>query len=129
MATLSKNGATSWRARGIVKKDARRTHAGPEVTTAVGPTKKDTKRWCKGKVGREHGFVVAVSHREFFPRLIAYCPECGKEFGCYSGHRWPGDSGPPTWATAEKLKEFEVAKHEYDAKRKREIAARNGRLG
>jgi hypothetical protein len=118
MATLSKNGNASWRARSTVRKNVRQTHAGPEVSSGVATIKKDTRRWCKGKVDREHGFVVAVRRHEFAPELVAYCPECGKEFGVYSGRLWPGDGSPPSWATAEKLKELEIARHEYNAKRK-----------
>lgn len=34
-------------------KDQRHIHDGPEVPAHAG-RKKNTKRWCKGKVGREH---------------------------------------------------------------------------
>ena len=123
MATLSKDGASSWRARGVAKRDARLAPGGTEVAPSP-PAKKDTKRWCRGRQGRAHGFLVAVSRRESFPRLIAYCPECGKEFGSYHRVSWWSGDVPPTWATPEMLKELEVAKQECDAKRKRELEAR-----
>lgn len=53
--------------------------------------KKDTKRWCRGHVGREHqpeivrdksmGFVTSCSGRstDFLPCLhLEQCSECGK---------------------------------------------------
>jgi hypothetical protein len=120
MATLSKDGKTSWHARGVVKRDARATHAGPEESVKATTKPKDTKRWCLGKVGREHGFEVEVSHREMFPRLIAFCRACGKEFGVWTGG-WSGDRTPPTWATPEHLKALEQAKQERDAKRRKDM--------
>lgn len=40
------------------------------------PARKDTKRWCKGKVGREHMPVVAMSHHFLSPL------PSGKEYRC-----------------------------------------------
>ena len=50
-----------------------------------GKSKKDTKRWCKGKVGREHKFEtfpfpigMKLSPNREFNWLIDVCAVCGK---------------------------------------------------
>jgi hypothetical protein len=111
MATLSRDNGSSWKARGVRVRDARHTHNGPDVTGAV--TKgKNTKRWCRGKVGVEHKLVVAVMRRcTLFASLVRYCSECGKEFGSYSRHVW-SRSHRPDWASDDDLKSLERAKQE-----------------
>ena len=42
----------SWHASGILARDAR--HEKTEKQVPGHRAKKDTKRWCRGKVGREH---------------------------------------------------------------------------
>ena len=73
----------------------------PDAVAHKQPGKKDTKRWCKGKVGREHVKEWQVRH-EFYLHDLQYllcincgkvfdyrypCTECG-EFKC-GGHREP----------------------------------------
>lgn len=41
-------------------------------------SRKNTKRWCKGKPGREHAFVWERSHR-FADTNVYRCAACGKE--------------------------------------------------
>jgi len=48
-----KEDSSSHRASGVIARDARHVHNGPEVPRAV-RGKKDRKRWCGGKEGREH---------------------------------------------------------------------------
>lgn len=79
---MSKAAALSWRLGAAEVRDARHVHDGPEVVG--GPSKrKDTKRWCKGKVGREHTVVVRdatdLGKRRFRMQLIRCCATCGKE--------------------------------------------------
>lgn len=39
--------------------------------------KKNTKRWCKGKVGREHYIVKTIWHEHW---TVYACDKCGKIF-------------------------------------------------
>jgi hypothetical protein len=100
MATL-KEDRYSWKARGVIVRDARHTHNGPNVMPGPMPTKrKDTKRWCRGKAGVEHKLVVVVLRRfTLIPSLVRHCSGCGKEFGSYSGV-W---GKPPEWASQDDL--------------------------
>lgn len=107
----------SWKARGVAVRDARHTHDGPEV--AKPSATKDTKRWCKGKVGREHKLVVTLDVKwHGYPRLLRSCTTCGKEFGSYSG--WGKE---PDWVSTENLTAFQRAMHEH--KMAREAARRS----
>lgn len=48
-------------------------------THVQAPAKKDTKSWCKGKVGREHSpKVFAVERYHYVNRLELCCEKCGK---------------------------------------------------
>jgi hypothetical protein len=47
-----KEDSASWHASGLIVRDARHDGSSPEV--APHRSKKDCKRWCRGKVGREH---------------------------------------------------------------------------
>lgn len=84
MATLSEDG-DSWKASGIKRKDFRNTKNGPEVIKPR--SKKNTKRWCRGKVGKEHK-IIHQPHPTYgkFGTHVDRCDECGKELKTY----WPG---------------------------------------
>jgi hypothetical protein len=49
-----KEDTSSWASSGIIKRDA--NHGGPVKTPAKAHKRKNTKRFCKGKVGREHDY-------------------------------------------------------------------------
>jgi hypothetical protein len=101
MATLSKDGTKSWQAHGVVRRDAKHMHAGPE-TSGKGVSK-DKKRYCRGKVGREHFPLVMISIK-YVPTIVKYCVKCSKEFDRYLGH------GPvPDWVPVELLKNLRQA--------------------
>lgn len=79
MARIS-NDDDSWNASSIKHRDARHSHDGPEINTKK--KKKDTKKWCKGKVGREHEYTTVDSKR--FRNTVSMfqvdkCSKCGKE--------------------------------------------------
>lgn len=78
MATLSKDGDDSWHAGGVIRRDFRHTHNGPEVTG--GPRKKSkSKRWCKGKEGREHNFTkIKRDGWSYLYRTTTCCANCSK---------------------------------------------------
>ncbi len=110
MTTL-KQDSSSYRASGVIVRDARHTHNGP--SEPAHRSSKDKRRWCRGKVGVEHKLHVVLSRREWFPRLLHCCLSCGKEFGSYSGIQWgPWPSKPPEWASPEDLVALEAAKQE-----------------
>lgn len=66
---------SSWRAGGIRHRDNRHDHGTSEVPRHRGK-KKDTKKWCKGKVGREHQ-ISTVEKWDWC--LVDKCMVCGKE--------------------------------------------------
>lgn len=101
---------TTYRASGIMVRDARHVHNGPEAPRAV-RGKKDRKRWCGGHIGREHKPVcmdyVAAKHAtaRWFVGSTLYqgwkilaCTECGKELDHYYPWRF-SKNPPPAWVT------------------------------
>lgn len=49
-----------WKARGIAKRDFQHSKDGPEVIEGRPKKKSKSKRWCKGKEGREHRWKYTV---------------------------------------------------------------------
>lgn len=92
---------TTYRASGIRVRDARHVHNGPEVPRPQHARKggKDKKRWCGGKVGREHqkkcvdygttkrpcgsGMTTRPGYEPYAGCKILICTECGKELATY----------------------------------------------
>jgi hypothetical protein len=64
---------SNWAYGGVRRRDERHTHEGQEVPTHN--KKKNTKRWCKGKVGREHKFELV--QQRFW--TLHKCSVCGKQ--------------------------------------------------
>ena len=85
MATLSED-SDSWKASGIRRRDFRSSKEEPETNRHMGDQKKNTKKWCKGKVGREHDIVHQVRQRSYGTLHVDVCQRCQKEFKTY----WPG---------------------------------------
>lgn len=85
---------SDWKKDSVDRRDERAT----KVSDAPTPSgkKKDTRSWCKGKVGREHQ-SKCVSFKEIKGwgqdkyRLLI-CTECGKDLEIYYGR---GDK--PSW--------------------------------
>lgn len=84
--TIGRNISTkdpdSWKARSIAKRDAKHIHDGPEVPKPPRNKRKDTKKWCRGKVGVGHKYEtvswpVHASYTSAY--VIDKCSECGKE--------------------------------------------------
>lgn len=75
----------SWHASGVIARDKRATKS-PQDERPVGRArKKDTRRWCKGKEGREHAIVWVrynTVHRSTLPAnwLIQRCRVCHRVF-------------------------------------------------
>ena len=105
-------GEYSWKARGAYVRDARHTHDGPEVAKPAAATRKDKKRWCRGKVGVEHALTVTLDAKwHGYPRLLRSCATCGKDFGSATGGLWCGQ--PPEWATSEQIASLARAHQEW----------------
>ena len=85
---------SSWRASGLQRRDFRHTHNGPDPElafvdniyddlTQVPPVQKrkhkDTKRWCKGVVGREHAYTQVEESLGRLTLKFDLCAACGKK--------------------------------------------------
>ncbi len=95
---------SDWKAGGLKKRDAQ--HTKTEETSPGRGKKKDTKRWCKGKVGRVHipgcrKEYMTLSHdKQLFLGYQKFCITCGKELDFWRGGKsWLGTKKPrPDWA-------------------------------
>lgn len=98
MAGYKGSDASEWKVGAAARRDAR--HALGDVHAGKTPNRKDTKRWCRGKVGREHATAVGT-HAEvkgwnaiFATWQVLYCTECGRELDVYYGSK----QEKPDWA-------------------------------
>jgi hypothetical protein len=116
---MGKADVYSWKARGAAVRDARHTHDGPEG--AQGSRGKDTRRWCKGKVGREHRLTVTIMSRYgLWAELVRHCSACGKDFGTFWRSSFASmRRNPPDWATRELLKQLDIADAKIKLERER----------
>jgi hypothetical protein len=107
MATLSKDGTGSWHARGVMVRDARHTHNGPQEPKLR--SSKDTRTFCRGKRGVPHQLVVTLDTSSIYlPKLVRHCSRCGRQFGYHYTKSW-STSPPPDWTTPELLAELRAA--------------------
>lgn len=75
----------SWARESIEYKDQKHDHGTEEVPRHRGK-KKDTKRWCKGKVGREHDWDVTEPVKLRWTNMTVTkmcCKNCGKKDSKY----------------------------------------------
>lgn len=71
-----KEDASSWAANGIVRHDFRHD---PNQPSRPHKARKDTKRWCKGKVGVKHSFVLIKRYKlHTLMWSTSRCVNCGK---------------------------------------------------
>ena len=71
----------SWKASGIKRRDFRSAHDAPEVPRRSGPKrKKNTKKWCRGREGKEHTIVRFEKNKYY---SVDKCSVCGKELKWY----------------------------------------------
>lgn len=94
---------SDWQDRANKRRDERHTKEPDAQVAKPKASKKDTKRWCKGKEGREHKTEVRSykdakgvkwAHDGWF---ILICTACGKELDRYwpLGLQWANE--PPEW--------------------------------
>lgn len=86
-----KKDTDSWAYGGVKRRDFRQAKDNPEVAPHAGK-RKNTKKWCKGKEGREH---IPVRKAKYYndprsgERKILYtsvvCDKCGKKLRRYDG--------------------------------------------
>lgn len=101
---------SDWKESSTKRRDVRQG-GGPDPRP-VGGSKKDTKRWCKGKSGVEHTlvardytevkhagkFLFGARQRNIYEGWkILLCSDCGKEFETYAP-MGPFPRPPPDWA-------------------------------
>ncbi len=80
---------SDWKEGAIKRRDARHTKSSDGHKTTV-PNKRNTKKWCKGKVGVEHkpecmeyAEVKKTTHDFYKSWRILVCTVCGKELDIY----------------------------------------------
>jgi hypothetical protein len=72
---------SEWKQGSIERRDFRSSKSGPEV--ARKKSKKDTKKWCKGKVGVEHQLNRVPWKGAPNIADVDECTKCGKNFGFF----------------------------------------------
>jgi hypothetical protein len=92
---------SDWKERAIRRRDERHT-AAPEVKRPSG-SKRNTKKWCRGVVGREHT-PVATTYNELKRAThgtgwhVLICSTCKKELDNYWPSSWfLSDKPKPAW--------------------------------
>jgi hypothetical protein len=91
---------SEWKESAARRRDVR--HAkDPKETVKAGPGRKDTKRWCRGKVGVPHKaklvLVGQISPALTITEWQRYeCAECGKKLWLLLR---PGPGKGPAWVT------------------------------
>jgi hypothetical protein len=93
--------SNNYRASGLRARDARHVHNGPSVPKHR--SGKNTRRWCGGKVGREHKSTCMVK-RTWNDKVRWYvlaCTECGKELDHYYPLIGILDRPKPDWVVEE----------------------------
>lgn len=81
MTTLAED-KDSWRASGILRRDFRHTHGEPEVPRHRRHRSRNSRKWCRRKVGRAHGPLVHVT-RNGGRSAVDVCSTCGKQVNWY----------------------------------------------
>lgn len=72
---------SEWKEGANKRRDFRHSKSDPEVPKYK--NKKDTKRWCKGKVGVEHDLVRVPWKGAPTVAQVDECTKCGKNIGFY----------------------------------------------
>lgn len=98
------NMGDSWKERAIKRKDFRHTQV--EDIRPPSGSRKDTKKWCRGKIGRKHK-PKCINYGELKntpPILrkirwkVLVCSACGKELDFWFGYSiFKKDDKKPDW--------------------------------
>lgn len=107
---------SDWKEESIKRRDIRSTKGSDEHRKDSSINNKNTKKWCKGKVGREHKPVCMTYSEAKLPQAerdlkrkgvgivgktqsryrYLVCTSCGKELAIYYGF---GNEKKPDWVT------------------------------
>ena len=93
---------SDWKESSLKRRDARQTKV--PVIRPPGGSKKDTKKWCRGVVGREHE-LVCKEHNQLKSWRVLGCVKCGKQLDYWfpsppwAKDWWGKGKPPPEWVT------------------------------
>jgi hypothetical protein len=101
---------SDWKRSAAARRDARNTKSDPRPATG---SSKNTKRWCGGKVGREHqtkcvkyndvkrSHLAGLENSTSRHWRILICATCGKELATYWPMKFKGwpNAPKPDWVT------------------------------
>jgi hypothetical protein len=97
---------SDWQERANKRRDERNTKVSDEPKK-TNKAKKDTKTWCKGRVGRDHTpkcmphkpMIVGKNNKNVFSGWYDYvCTACGKVLDTYYPCSWGNQDRPkPDW--------------------------------
>ena len=95
-----KEDKSSWNSSGVMRKDERNTKI--EFKQMRHKSKKNKKRWCRGKPGVEHDkvWVKKVRYNHDFWTLL--CKNCGREFDIWFDGKICGKPKPEGVLLAER---------------------------
>lgn len=89
---------SEWKQRANRRRDERHTAMN---VRPQGGSRKNTKRWCRGVVGREH-VPVCIADNRFKDWRILACKQCKRHLDRWWPSPWRVDPQiPPEWARAE----------------------------
>jgi hypothetical protein len=91
--------ASEWKLRGVKRRDER--HTKDENIRPTSSNKKNTKKWCRGVVGREHKLACKDVDFYRFKNKVLACTECGKQVDWWSEPPlfWRSTRPKPDWVT------------------------------
>lgn len=96
-----KEDSNSWRAGGVIRRDARHDKGTGEVPCHRRMYRPSRTRWCRGKTGQEHR-PVWVHPKNWAACLVYTCQSCGKQLDFYYSCRH--DRPPPVLGSVTPLK-------------------------
>lgn len=80
--------SSSWKAGGIIRRDFRHSHDGPEVPRYR--AKRQSNKWCRRRAGVQHNFNERFERNHgFYTEVITRCSGCGKEQFAFDFFRNP----------------------------------------
>lgn len=83
--STKKSKYSSWHGSGVYARDMRATKD-PEPQVGKHRSSKNTRKWCKGKVGKEHKGIWVVESNRTTPRWFTLvCENCNKHLD----YCWP----------------------------------------
>lgn len=86
-----------WQERANKRRDERHTKSPDDGTKPSASSRKDTKRWCGGKAGREHRPVGGL-YRNTSGCYELVCADCGRRLDWW--FKMGQTTEPPEWVKA-----------------------------